>query len=225
MHPSYWLRQLFNARIACPTGFGLDRSFYRSELKSQCELRKFEVRCNDTYFFLLSPKGRNFALLDTRASKALGVLQDVRRLRFEAIILPSPVDNQSTQMKIQELNEVCNISINIYGTHDSARQVGGLLTQAGLYLQHPFLLDYGLEYSNPHYFVVPGSTIDFNRFVRNRQPGSRFQQVLSMEVTKLLDSLDSVETDYELPPMAAIQTPLLRSVPSRHASHQACSSF
>ena len=206
------MRQLFDVRIACPTGFGLDRSFYLSLLKNQYTPMTFDLRCSGDCFYVLSSKGTKFALLDIQTTRALTELQGVKSLRFEAAPLLSPSDKENIKDKTCSPDQVRSITVNIYGTRDSAGEAGAILTRAGLYLQHPFLLRYGMEYNNPHYFQVPGSKIDINQFVQNRQHGSNLKQNLSIEVTKVLDSLDFVNARNELPPIAAVTTPLLRLV-------------
>ena len=173
-------------------------------------MAKYELKCHNNCFLASSLKKKDFALLDIRTTKALRKLQDNTSVRFEAVISPSPSDDQSSQPEIQNRNEICNISLNIYGREALAVQVGAILTEEGRFLQHPLLLNYGMEYSNPHYLVASGLVVDFNKFVKCRQYGSNFQQSISTEVTKLLDSLDFIEGDVELPPITAIQTPLLR---------------
>ena len=203
---------MFDARIACPPGFSLDRSFYRSRLKGQQTARKFELGRSEHYFILLSPKGKAFALLDLQTTKALRSLEEVRHARFEAVIHSSLYDIHNMQEATQKLDHVCDISVNVYGPHDLATRVGNILTQVERYLQHPLLLDYGMEYSNPQYFMVPNSSVDFSQFVKNRQHGLSSKRTLSLEVLKLLDSLGVVEIGNELPPNLGVATPLLRSV-------------
>ena len=206
------MRKLFNSRVACPTGLGLDRAFYRSILKSQHTL-KFPTANSDGVISLLSPKQKPFALLDIRAMKALLLLQEKVHVHFEIIILP--VDKGTSQAEPQSYAETRDSSINIYGAPKLAGQVGDTLADAGQYLQHPFLLDVGMDYRNPHYFVNPVSMTNLNSLVKHRLCGSTSEINISREVSKLLDSLDSVGTELELPRKEGIKTSLLRSVTSQ----------
>lgn len=200
---------MFDARIACPTGFGFDRRFYRSRIKSPATPESYRVRGNGALFTLLSPKEKEVALLDTNTTRVLRSLRDVANARFEAIVSPLLSEHSRTQLRLQDLNEISDCTVNLYGPQDSAKQVGTVLTQMEQYLQHPLLLEYGINYSNPQYFLVPGSKIDLNHFVKNRKSGQISKAFISSEVVKLLDSLDIVGINYELPPLEALQTPLL----------------
>ena len=180
-------------------------------LESTEALTKYELKRHDNCFLASSPKGKPFALLDIQTTKALRALQDGTHVRFEAVIFPSPSESRCSQVETEGAREMCSITLNICGPQAFAAQVGILLTQEGRCLQHPLLLDYGMEYSNPHYLVVPGSVVDFSKFVKSRQCGSSFQKSVSIELTKLLNSLDSFQSNKELPLITAIETPLLRS--------------
>ena len=202
--------KLCDARIACPTGMNLDRAFYRAISKSQHILAKYGTICSDGVVYLLSPKRKSFAVLDVQATKALWSLKEKLPVHFEAAILS--VDRDTPQAQSQNSAETCDVSINIYGDPKLAGQVGDILADVGKYLQHPFLLDFGMDYSNPHYFIAPGSSIDLNSLVKHRLNGSNSERNLSMEVSKLLDSLNFIGTDHELPRNEGIKTLLLRLV-------------
>lgn len=213
---AYLLVKLFDVRAACPAGFGFDMGFYRSRLRRQQTKEKFEVRSRDSYFCLLSHQTKEFALLDVQATRFLTLLQDAGQVRFEAVILPLPDDTYFLQQGKQVTNEIRNthvsISVNIHGPHNVAAQIGARLTLSDRYLQHPVLLDYGMEYTNPQYYLIPDSSTKCHQFVKDRLYGVKFAQHISSEVTKLLDSLDTVDTEIETPPLTAIKTPLLKSV-------------
>ena len=205
--------QLFDARIACPCGVRLDGSFYRSILKTQVATNCYALQSNTSYFYLVSPKGTNFALLDIETSRVLKTLQDIQLIRYEAVLPLSPLDKRATQVNGQSRNEICEASINIYGSIHSAVQAGAILTEQRQYLQHPLLLEFGIEYVNPHFFTRPGSRPNLNSYVEKRYYGPSAQKRISSATAQLLDSLDFVEIKSALPVINALQTPLLRSVP------------
>jgi len=51
----------------------------------------------------------------------------------------------------------CTIHIVVYGLLTEMKPVGNLLSEGGLYLQHPDEYDTRVEYINPQYLVRPGS--------------------------------------------------------------------
>ena len=55
----------------------------------------------------------------------------------------------------------CSVRIIVYGLASERVKVGNLLSDAGLYLQHPSPSEYDrhVEYINPHYLLRPGSRI------------------------------------------------------------------
>ena len=177
-------------------------------------MRRYDVSCSNAHYFLMSPKGTKFALLDVKTSKALRILQSIEYIRYEAVVSSSPFNKQTVRSDTRGQNGIHEACINIYGTQSSARQVSATLTEQTQYLQHPLYLDYGIEYRNPHYFVKPGSKVDFNQYVEKRYCGSSAHRMISNGTTQLLDSLDFVGNACYLPPIDALQTPLLRLVVS-----------
>lgn len=55
----------------------------------------------------------------------------------------------------------CILRIVIFGMSDEQHAIGDLLSEAGLFLQHPTLEEYGgaTEYCNPHFLVRPGTSL------------------------------------------------------------------
>lgn len=204
----YTFTQVFDSRIACPSGLGFDRAFYRSVSKlGQTTEQEYEVKCETSNLSLLSPQGTQFALLDTRTSKALRALLALQHVQFTVTILP----DSDVGMR-PELNGACQVSVNIYGTATSIHQVGRLLTEQRRYLQHPPLLEYGVEYINPHYFVAPGTQVSFGQFVKIRYYGFPSKGKITSEVIKIMDSLGWNTVAAESTVIDQLQTPLLPSV-------------
>lgn len=55
----------------------------------------------------------------------------------------------------------CSVRITVFGLANERTVVGKLLSDAGLYLQHPWPSEHNghVEYNNPHYLLRPGSKI------------------------------------------------------------------
>lgn len=90
-------------------------------------------------------------------------------INFNATLLPpSDGDNgptKSSQVGKPKLDfcvpQECVLRIALSGLREQADALGELLSEAGLYLQHPFLDDFDrdLEYVNPHYLLRPGAAM------------------------------------------------------------------
>ena len=201
--------QFFDAQIACPSGLALDKKCFRSSLKGISRPIKFGIKFNRDFYHLVNYKGVAFAALDLRTSYALMTLQEqVQHLDFEAVLVPPPLE--SHEKKVVRSVEVQNIAINILGPDKSAELTGTLLSKSGRYLQHPLLLDYGVDYMNPHFLVMPSSEGSLNQYVKSRSDSSDFQDFLSEAVTELFESLDTVEAGYEIFLSEHVRTPLFK---------------
>jgi hypothetical protein len=51
----------------------------------------------------------------------------------------------------------------VYGRRPDSEQVGGILAENGLHLQHPHEYDTSVDYINPQYLVRPGSRINIQQ--------------------------------------------------------------
>jgi hypothetical protein len=101
-------------------------------------------------------------------------------------------------------------SINLYGIQILAKKVGAILTRERHFLQHPDVVDPGIDYDNPHYFKTSGIKVDLNQFVKPSRHGGMSKEAISLEVGKIIDSLDIVDIDLDIPVTDTILTPLLR---------------
>ena len=170
---------------------------------------KFVIRHNRDFYQLVNHVDVAFGALDLRTSFDLMALQaHVQHLYLEAVLIPRPPDNDENTLLPS--NEVQDAAINILGSRQSAETAGALLGKARRNLQHPLLLDYGINYSNPQFLVVPGSNSNLNEHVKSRSDSSDFQNFLSEAVSELFESLDRVEEGIEIPLSECVKTPLLK---------------
>ena len=201
---------MFNARVACPNGFGLNKSSFALATKPTEALKRYPIILREDYYALQSPSGADFAVLDIAATRTLRLLQSVGRVRFQAVfqcnVINGPAMTGSTGVK----RNTTGVSINIYGIHNLANKVGSTLTREQQFLQHPDVVDPGINYDNPQYFKMPGLTLDLNQSVKPRHPGQKSKEAISSEVNKVMDSLDVVDSDLDTPDISGILTSLLR---------------
>jgi hypothetical protein len=146
--------------------------------------------------------------------KALQCLHDHHGVRATAVVETSKL--MQTRVKGGSKG-IIPLSINIYGMHDKANEVGDKLSEMAAFLQHPLFLEPGYEYFNPQYFHLGGEMKCMTHFVGLSEIEYRAKRI-SDEVEHVFDSLDTMtQTDINTVPDAqpdAIITPLKRySVP------------
>ncbi|KAF4535902.1 P-loop containing nucleoside triphosphate hydrolase [Lasiodiplodia theobromae] len=95
--------------------------------------------------------GTDIAFLNLRLSEALRTLgDDVRCCPF--------VTTQEWSLKVNHFKNSSktqiSIYLNLYGPPNISAQVGKTMSKAGLFLQHPILLEKDVKYENPHYLNV-----------------------------------------------------------------------
>lgn len=200
---------MFDARIACPNHFGLDSSSYALATKSTQALEKYPVIPREGYYALQSPSEKDFAVIDFNTTRALKAVQSLGDVRFQAVIQCNAIDKPGTTVGIKSKRNMIEVSINLYGNPNLAKKLGHSLAQERQFLQHPEVVDPGISYDNPHYFKTPGLTVDLNQFVVPLRRGGVSKEVLSAEVGKVIDSLDVVDIDMDIPPTDVLLTPLM----------------
>ncbi|CZR60109.1 uncharacterized protein PAC_10004 [Phialocephala subalpina] len=97
------------------------------------------------------------------ALPALCKLQEEFNIDYTANMVASGSrkDQRTTSGKATPLNSAhdCSVRIVVYGVKSEQHSVGQLLSDAGLYLQHPSAAELyrHVDYWNPHYLLRPGS--------------------------------------------------------------------
>lgn len=167
-------------------------------------------------------------MLDTGTCTALQCLRDHRRVRATAVVETSILKKNRAEGSPKG---VFPLSINIYGAKDDAKEVGDKLSRIAAYLQHPFFLEPGYEYSNPQYFHPGGQMKCMTHLVGLNGIDYRAKRI-SDEVELVFDSLDTMTRDttdaVRDPQLHDIVTPLKRYglflpyilVPNSFNSHQ-----
>lgn len=65
---------------------------------------------------------------------------------------------KQTELPTEAVEEAeTSVRLVVYGQHNVKNEVGSFLSDAGLYLQHPYAgeCDFSVEYHNPHYLIRP----------------------------------------------------------------------
>jgi hypothetical protein len=163
----------------------------RSLAQDDRRFQIFRIILHEDTFGLSSGKNEVVAVLNTDVCKALQCLYDRKKVRATAVVETLRL----MQIRIKgNSNGVLPLSINIYGTHDEANEVGDKLSEVDTFLQHPLFLEPGLEYFNPQYFHPGGELKCMTHFVWLNEVEYR-EKWISDEVERVFDSLDTMLQD------------------------------
>ncbi|KAL8282467.1 hypothetical protein RB597_009940 [Gaeumannomyces tritici] len=149
----------FGAIIRCPfeggdkSGEGLDcqvkldRSFPRALLPKTGELRasaRAEPGSTNPHM-VHTVDGIQLGILDIVTGRLLKALDGIDGISFQVVI-------RSADARRAKTKGIFPVSINILGPESCIDLVGDRLASLNAYLQHPYALDRGVEYLNPHFF-------------------------------------------------------------------------
>ena len=198
--------QLCGARAAYLENFELDRPSFDLAIQRTEAIQRLSLISKDGNYALQSLTAKEFALLDNNSARLLEELRSMGTLRFQATLQgPMPQNKATTKSR----RNIIDIAINVYGPIDLAGKLGALLNQKGQFLQHPDAIDPKIKYDNPQHFKTPGMD-GLNHLVWPRPLEKSSQAMILSEVGKILDSLDIVHSDWDVPTNDALLTPLLR---------------
>ena len=151
----------------------------------------FPISSRHDYYCLQSSDGRDFAVVHSRTTVALRVLQDLPSIRLEAVFGDGYCDRPD-QLRRKGNKTIFPISINIYGSKEIAQESGRKLSKAHTYLQHPIRSDGDIPYQNPHYYAVPGAR-EADHYSAPH-PETEDQQAPAVDMTKLFEELENTRT-------------------------------
>src|SRR5277367_3376960 len=153
-------------------------------------MQRFTIASRNHYYALQSTVRADFAIIDKRTTGLFQRLSDLATIRFEAFLDSNDIGKPGKQWKKKGETIGLPFLINIYGSRSIAQEVGKRLSKGGAFLQHPCLLDKGIEYDNPHFFKLPNrkTALPPDNVVSPCRQLSRESQ--AAQVSGILDSLD-----------------------------------
>jgi hypothetical protein len=177
-------------RAAVLSQFELDEAYFSSILSEPDYMQRFAIASRNHYYALQSTVRADFAIIDKRTTGLFQRLSDLATIRFEAFLDNNDIGKPGRQWKKKGETIGLPFLINIYGSRSIAQEVGKRLSKGGAFLQHPYLLDKGVEYNNPHFFKLPNrkTAIRLEYQVSTYRQPSRESQ--AAQVSGILDSLD-----------------------------------
>jgi hypothetical protein len=197
-------------RAAVLSQFQLDEAYFSSLLSKPDYAQRFAISFRDHYYALQSTTQADFAIIDKHTTHIFQRLSDLATIRFEAFLDSNDIGKPGKQWKKRGETIGLSFCINIYGSRGIAQEVGKRLSKGGSFLQHPYLLDEGIEYDNPHYFKLPNRKPALppdNVTSPYRQPSRESQ---AAQVSGILDTLDHGAVLQDDNVGAMIQSELLR---------------
>ncbi|KAH7359599.1 SNF2 family N-terminal domain-containing protein [Pyrenochaeta sp. MPI-SDFR-AT-0127] len=168
-----------------------------------------ENQSNDITPLLMKPLGGLIKLSFQDSDEYAGILglPALRKLLDEVTISLSTTLHRSSTGRNGTLRRKtnkpqlcdCVLRIIVRGSMDQRYSIGNLLSEAGLYLQHPSAteIESDAEYSNPHYLVRPGSQMPtLDRLSINEEentasaPSSASERMNEMEKSRIMQIFD-----------------------------------
>ena len=102
---------------------------------------------------VLSPKCEEIGVLDVKTATALMGLKKVSgTIRF-SLFLGQEENEECHNLKKKRSKNILPLEINIHGPLQSLEEIGKVLSDAGMFLQKPNVLDQGAIYRNPHFLL------------------------------------------------------------------------
>jgi len=115
----------------------------------------FGITTNDSQLYLIFPDGTRFGLLNAHTTTVLDSIIGLPSVQLEALV--DLVALRETMCRaIRASDATIRVNINVYGTSESRKEVGGRLSRGKIYLQHPDQKRGTSIYDNPHVLQLPG---------------------------------------------------------------------
>ena len=171
------------------------------------DVQRFAVCSREECYYLQSSDRTDFAVMHSRTATALQTLQDLKSLRFEAILTGGDL-TKPHQVSKEGKKTVFAISITIYGPDDVSQEVGKRLSRVRTYLQHPICVRKDVPYNNPHFYVITGVQKAETQYI---SPSSEKedQQTPLVDISKVLEEIEQARRLPSLDVDWRVKTPLL----------------
>jgi hypothetical protein len=131
-------------------------------------------------------------------------------MRFQTVFQCNIINEPSINIDIKVKKNIIEISINLYDIPNLAKKVRTTLTRKRQFLQYSNIIDPRIDYDNPHYFKMFNLTVDFNQSVKSRHYKRISKEAISSEIDKIINFLDIVDFNLDIPATDILLTSLLR---------------
>lgn len=171
------------------------------------------IRPSDGILKLYHSSSSKYAGLLTRPS--LTNMAHGYEVKLEAML--TPLQPGKTKSQAARVSSECPIHITIYCKMNDAVKIGNLLSDDGLFLQHPSARECGTQfkYHNPHYFVRPGSMMprleDLSLFSddKTKEQLESLDEASKGRIIRIFDAAHDISSDVPaIEPSARLKTAL-----------------
>lgn len=104
---------------------------------------------------LQTKDGKDVALLNNQASKVLQALENLHPIRYKVFVAADDWSAQIRSFATLGKSTVLDVDIYFFGLRSNSEDVGRILSNTGLFLQPPDILDDRYPYENPHEISFP----------------------------------------------------------------------
>lgn len=164
---------------------------------------------------VIDPTGHDFGTIDVRVANVLAPLMDgnaVTKIRLQARL--DMREKKAFNYPGQQISDMFNLTINVYAPMKYVIPIGKALSQKGVWLRQPLMVDRDIEVVNPHapkdHTPKRGSQIfPSTSRVTSSTVVNRTNEEIRADVLKIFDSMQQTEDLPEIEPAGATITTAL----------------
>ena len=179
-----------------------------SDLARDTTFQIFQISSSEKGYFFATDNHGIFAYLDSITSQALRKLDAIPNIITKAVVETAKLGQNTSRKTSSKPPWIISLSVNIYGPHRCADQVGQELSDISAFLQLPFFLEAGCEHFNPQCFRL-GDAMSNMSHLAGLNERDLTRKAISDEVERVFESLgftdqDTMENQPEPQPEAVI---------------------
>ena len=167
---------------------------------------------------LFSESSKKYAgIVDPGVASALRELIQLPSITLEATLSgTSEVKNKS---RPNPGSGGCRLYVVVYGRRRESEDIGNILAEHGLHLQHPLEYDTSVEYVNPQYLLRPGRSINIPQSANTLTTlnatvaKDALETCVKNQILQVFDAANGPQVFSEIKPSQRLLTPLKGYVP------------
>lgn len=128
---------------------------------------------------------------------------------FKSLIIIFPSISPRQHWRNQTRRKHAWVSINTYSAVRYFKRLSSKLNKIKHFLQHPDIMDSGINYDNPHYFKPRSNLVNLNELIKPLCHIQISKDTISSEVERVMNMLHNANSEYRYTPATdALRTPL-----------------
>ncbi|KAI0379622.1 SNF2 family N-terminal domain-containing protein [Hypomontagnella monticulosa] len=172
------------------------------------DILKLYFRDSDKYAGILNIPALCKLLEDPKTSIRLDATLHVPKSKSNAAKRKGDQSNSTSERSVR---------IVVYGIKSERIAIGNILSDADLYLQHPFATecDQGVEYHNPHYLVRPGGSmprledLSLDGNMPAKDQSNVLDEITKSQIFRVFDSADGLGASVHTSQSPRLRSPLM----------------